>query len=805
MRALRMVVTCCIALALLMACAPAPQRSKTAFNSAPKVHWVNWKELAAEPEQKRLVDSFPAIPIPRPAAVAFSDQNFVMSPGTQLVVTSSEPEAIAAARYFADTLRRTSSFDLHIVVADALPTGNAIVFELDPKSEVSDPEGYVLDSGPGLIQVRARTAAGLFYGGISVWQLMTPPSYTRPLLVPAMHIEDHPRFRWRGLMLDSARHYQTVAFIEKLLDQMALHKLNTFQWHLTDDQGWRVAIARYPELTKIGAWRKPVGPDVALANNDGKYGGYYTPEEIRDVVRYAAARYITVVPEIEMPGHATAAIASYPQFGVTGKRPQVSSDWGVHTSVYNIDDRTFAFLDNVLDEVMALFPGPYIHIGGDEAVKDQWQASKKIQRRMRALDIQNEDVLQAWFVARVGRHIAARGRRLVGWDEILQGGLPTDAVVMSWRGAQGAVDAAKLGHDTVMSPSPEMYFDHLQSDLPDEPTGRPTVVSLKDVYGFEPIPKELDAQQAQHVIGAQANLWSEYLTTPARVEHAAFPRIDALAEVLWSPADARDWNGFLARMPAQLARYRKLGIDYADDAFAVKIDAQPGADAYSARVTLSNQTGFGTIRYTLDGSKPNVRSAVYDRPFTTNMPATVRANAFANDAALAAARARELDPQSLLRLRSDQLKPCSDALPLRLEDGQNEAGAYFDIDLLDPCWIYPKLDLSNIGRIDLRIGTVPNNFQLWHDAAKIVTRPARTRAGELEIRQDTCDGPLLASVPMKDVLPGKLVMVQAQVSARGTHDLCLFFTGRSSQYLRAVQWVSPVPASLESAAMDGRF
>ncbi len=773
MRALRMVVTCCVALALLMACAPASRRPG----------------IEATP-----ADTAPLSLIPWPVLLERGPGAYILHDDANIAVPTGNEQARQTAQYLIDLLARTRG--LHLMIADRdAQTNAAIVFALDPS--IAGEEAYTLDVTPQRIRVAARDSRGLFYGAVTLWQLLTQDERaSSDISVPSLHIEDHPRFRWRGLMLDSARHYQTVGFIEKLLDQMALHKLNTFQWHLTDDQGWRIAIARYPELTKIGAWRKPVGPDVALADGDGKYGGYYTPEQIREIVRYAAARHITVVPEIEMPGHATAAIASYPQFGVAGKRPKVSSDWGVHTSIYNIDDRTFAFLDNVLDEVTALFPGPYIHIGGDEAVKDQWQASKKIQRRMRALDIQNEDVLQAWFVARVGRHIAARGRRLVGWDEILQGGLPTDAVVMSWRGAQGAVDAAKLGHDTVMSPSPEMYFDHLQSDLPDEPTGRPTVVSLKDVYGFEPIPKELDAQQAQHVIGAQANLWSEYLTTPARVEHAVFPRIDALAEVLWSPVDARDWNGFLARMPAQLARYRTLGIDYADDAFAVKIDAQPGADTHSARVTLSNQTSFGTIRYTLDGSKPNVRSAAYDGPFNTNMPATVRANAFSNDAALAAARARELDPQSLLRLRSDQLKPCSDALPLRLEDGENEAGAYFDIDLLDPCWIYPKLDLSNIGRIDLRIGTVPNNFQLWHDAAKIVTRPVRTRAGELEIRQDTCDGPLLASVPMKDVLPGKLVTVQAQVSARGTHDLCLFFTGRSSQYLRAIQWVSPVPASL---------
>ncbi len=781
MRAFRTVLFFAAALALLTACAKVPHRTESKIAQA---------------------ETSPLSLIPWPASVTHETGVFVLRNGANIAALPGSDEASRVARHFDDLLAGTRGMHLAFADDDAR-TNAAIVFAIDPSIE--NDEAYTLDVTPQRIRIAARDPHGLFYGVVTLWQLLTQdekPSST--ISVPCMHIEDHPRFRWRGLMLDSARHYQPVAFIEKLLDQMALHKLNTFQWHLTDDQGWRIAVARYPELTKIGAWRKPVGPDVALAKDSGKYGGYYTPEEIREVVRYAAARYITVVPEIEMPGHATAAIASYPQFGVTGKRPQVSSDWGVHTIIYNIDDRTFDFLDNVLDEVMALFPGPYIHIGGDEAVKDQWQASKKIQRKMRALGITNEDTLQAWFVGRIGKHISARGRTLVGWDEILQGGLPQNAIVMSWRGAQGAVEAAKLGHDTVMSPSPDMYFDHLQSDLPDEPTGRPTVVSLKDVYEFEPVPKELDAQQARHVLGAQANLWSEYLTTPARVEHAAFPRIAALAEALWSPADARDWNGFLARMPTQLARYRSLGVDYSDDAFAAKIDVRPGADANTALVALSNQTGLGTIRYTLDGSERDARSAPYREPFEVKLPVMIRANVFVDGSStesrvpspesrpLAAPRSRAFDAQSLLRLRSDQLKPCTHDLPLRLEDGAGEADSFFNIDLLDPCWTYPRLDLSKIDRIDLRIGTVPNNFQLWHDAAKIVTRPAHSPAGELEIHQDTCRGALLASISMKEVPRGKLDTVSAQISAQGTHALCLFFTGRSPQYLRAIDWVAPM-------------
>lgn len=730
--------------------------------------------------------------IPWPAVVRRDPGHFALRAGAGIAAHAGNGEAAAIARYFAALVARTRGLRL-AVDASRNPRRDDIVFAID--TSIRGEEAYSLTVTPQGIRVAARSPRGLFYGAVTLWQLLTQhAAHAAAIEVPCLRIADHPRFAWRGLMLDSARHYQPVDFIEKLLDQMALHKLDMFQWHLTDDQGWRIAIARYPALTKTGAWREPVGPDVALANDDGQYGGWYTPEQIREVVRHAAARYITVVPEIEMPGHAQAAIASYPQFGVTGKRPSVSNDWGVNTWLYNIDDDTFAFLQNVLDETMSLFPGPYIHIGGDEAVKDQWQASKPIQQRMHALGIAHEDALQSWFIARIGKHLSAHGRKLVGWDEILQGGVPAEAIVMSWQGEQGAVKAAGLGHDTVMSPSPAMYFDHLQSDLPDEPTGRPDTVSLKDVYDFDAIPKALDAQQASHVLGAQANLWSEYLTTPQRTMHAAFPRIDALAEALWSPADARDWPSFLARMPAQLARYRALGIDFADDAFAVKIDA--AADrAGNAKITLSTQSGLSAIRYTLDGSAPNASSAVYAASFVVPMPAIVRANAFVDDEALAAPRARALDPVSLLRLGSDRLRTCTNALPLRLENGGREAGIRYNIDILDPCWIYPKLDLADIARIDVRVGTVPNNFALWHDAAKIVTRTPHTPSGELEIHQDTCGGALLASFPMANAAPGTPVTLRAALKPRGgAHDLCLFFTGRSPQFLRTIEWVGPVPA-----------
>jgi len=496
-------------------------------------------------------DEGPLPLIPMPATVERTPGYFALRRGMPLVMRSASPQALGAARYFQELVG-----DLHLDLrVDAPESAGAIVFELDPNLLVrvdNGDEGYELSVSPERVRVVARSPRGLFYGGITLWQLISADAAQ----IPAVAISDHPRFAWRGLLLDSARHFQSPEFVKRFIDQMAQHKLNVLHWHLTDDQGWRIQIRKYPLLTEIGAWRTPPagGP---------RYGGYYTQDEIRDIVRYAAERCVTIVPEIEMPGHAQAAIAAYPQFGVTGANPGVARDWGINTYLYNVDESTFGFLQDVLDEVLELFPSPYIHVGGDEAAKDQWQASARVQQRMRELGVKDEAALQGWFTARIGKYLAAHGRKLIGWDDILEGGVPAEATVMSWRGAQGAIDAAKQGHDVIMAPSPVMYFDHLQSSAHAEPPGRPDVVSLEDVYRFEPIPRELDSAQAAHVLGAEAALWSEYLTDAQRLEHAAFPRTAALAEALWSEQQRRDWASFQARLPAQLARYARAGVAYA--------------------------------------------------------------------------------------------------------------------------------------------------------------------------------------------------------------------------------------------------
>jgi hexosaminidase len=644
--------------------------------------------------------------MPMPASVERTSGHFVLRRGMPLIVQADDWQAFGAARYF-QQLASAWQFDLR---ANAAPIDDAIVFALD--RTVLDDQGYVLSVSPQRIRVAARTPQGLFYGGVTLWQLLGARGEAASMDVPAMSIADHPRFARRGVLLDSARHFQSSEFVKKFIDQLAQHKLNVLHWHLADDQGWRIEIKKYPKLTQVGAWRMPPA-------GGQPYGGFYTQEQIRDIVHYAAERYVTIVPEIEMPGHAQAAIAAYPQFGITGKSPGVSRDWGVNTYLYNVDEPTFGFLQDVLDEVMDLFPSLYIHVGGDEAAKDQWQASTRVQARIHELGIKDEAALQGWFTARIGKYLAAHGRKLIGWDEILEGGVPPDATVMSWRGAQGAIEAAKQGHDVIMAPSPVMYFDHLQYSAHDEPTGRPSLVTLEDVYRFEPVPRELNAAQAAHVLGAEAALWSEYLTDDERVEHAAFPRMAALAEVLWSSSQ-RDWASFQARLPAQLARYSRAGVAYA------------------------------------------------------RVPEQARTNP--------------------LERNSDELKACADGLSLRIQgdpDGK-QAGPVYRVDLMNPCWIFPQVDLGRVASVSVQAGHIPYYYALWHDEGKVVTRASASGVDELQVRLDDCNGPVFTVVPLRVAHPEQET-IAVPVAGAGVHDVCVAFATRARDPLWLVDFVRLVP------------
>lgn len=697
------------------------------------------------------------------------------------IVAGADPELSRIADYFARLVAGTTGVTLH---PTSEPTGSGarqIVFDLAPANGTVTAEAYALEVTPERALVSAGTPQGLFYGAITLWQLtaaseanLAGASWPRAR-IPAVRIRDAPRFAWRGLMLDSARHYMPPEFVKRLLDAMAIHKLNTFHWHLTDDQGWRLEIRKYPQLTGIGAWRTPAG----AAADGGQYGAYYTQDEVRDIVRYAAERFITVVPEIDMPGHAQAAIAAYPELGTEGARPPVSADWGVHTYLYNVEESTFAFLGDVLDEVIDLFPGRYIHIGGDEAVKDRWIASARVQQRMRHLGIRDESALQSYFIGRIERFVSGRGRRIIGWDEILEGGLPEHAAVMSWRGTDGAVAAARQGHDAVLSPVPALYLDYLQSDAGTEPPGRPRYVTLADVYEFEPVPDGLSANEAQHILGAQVNAWTEHMRTPERIEHNAFPRAAALAEVTWSPRTARDWDGFLARLAPLLHRYEALGLRYAGSAFEPRFDVQVRGG--SAHVQLSNQVGRGELRYTLDDSEPAASSALYRAPLVIDMPARLRAATFIDGQRLGVSRARGLDRRTLLRRTDDELRTCSQKIALRLEDDaplEGERGI-FNVDIMDPCWVYENADLTGITGLAATVGQLPFNFQIGRDVEKIPLRAPQTPLGELEVRLDACDGERIAVLPLAPAAASDALTELPPVSIgerAGRHELCFVFT-----------------------------
>ena len=728
--------------------------------------------------------------IPLPASLQLQDGNFALSASTPIIANGNE--ARAAAEQFQRIAHQSHGLELEIV--DKAIDGNAaVVFRLDPADASSKPEGYVLEVTPQGILVSANDAAGLFYGGITLSQLLPQASTNGALPVPALRIEDAPRFGWRGFMMDPARHFWTVDQVKQTIDAMALHKLNTLHWHLTDDQGWRIEIKQYPKLTEIGGCRFPAG-DGGKDPKTGAprpYCGFYTQEQIRDVVKYAAERHITIVPEINVPGHATAAIAAYPELGTIDTPLVPSSEWGVFPNLVDPNENTYAFLENVLSEVVDLFPGTYVHIGGDEAVKDQWEASARVQQRMREVGAKDEMAMQGHLVERLEKYLASHGKRLIGWDEILEAKLPAEATVMSWRGTEGGLKAAREGHDVVMSPSSDLYLDYLQTTSPHEPPGRPAAIPLKQAYNFEPVPAELEADKRQHILGLQANMWTEHTRTFERLQHNVFPRLAAVAETGWSPREKKDYASFLQRLPAQLQRYRDAGIGYAQTPFQVDAVAEQDRAAGTAKVTLDNPLGY-EVRYTTDGSDPTAQSTRYETPVEVALPTQLRAAAFAEGKALAAPRDYRWDTTSLLTRSDEQLATCPDAgrLLLRLEDDGPADGerAIFNTTIFYPCWQWNAADLEGIASIKVRAGQIPYYFQLAHDEPNRRFEPARSQHGELDIHADGCKGELLASVPLP-ATPGKdgFITLSAELPAgtQGKHDLCLRFTGDT----RPTMWV----------------
>ena len=786
--------------------------------------------------------------IPLPASVIAGQGSFRISAQTR-IVSQSNSEARRVALYFADLLAASPGIRLSVTHgpdaastatrpnaasaatrpdaasptshsdASSLP-GGRIRFELtsthDTAGSMPSPEGYTLDITPVGVRASASDVRGLLYAAVTLWQLSTAqpdslhsspsrpgpsvPETTAAIELPAMRIVDGPRFPWRGLMLDSARHYQSEQDILQLIDWMALHKLNTLHWHLTDDQAWRLEIKRFPRLTQVGAWRVPAGqgPAADLDPRTGQpkqYGGYYSQQAVRSIVAHASQRNITIVPEIDVPGHATAALVAYPKLAAAQPAPaRVPADWGIYPNLYNAEESTFRFLEQVLGEVIQLFPGQYVHIGGDEVITDQWKNSPRVQQRMRELGVDSEKALHGYFVSRLDRFLSAHGRRLIGWDEILEAGLPAQATVTSWRGIDGAVTAAAGGHDSVLSPDPTLYLDHLPGDLPDEPPGRSVPISLEVLYRFEPGLKALSAQQSRHVLGLQANLWTEHVRTIERVQLMAFPRLAAVAEVGWSPQDRLDWREFVARLPAQLARYRALGIHASDDVFAVKIRALMQWDTGRVHVALTNQAAAGEIRYTLDGSEPGPAATLYKEELDVPAAGSIRAGTFVAGRVVARITGRALDAPSLARRSSRELRSCTNKLLLSLEDDAPVQGAraIYLIDIMNPCWIYEHADLSRVTAIRAAVGQVPFNYQLGGDLKNVQVTEAHRASGELEVRLDGCDGERIAALSLAPALHNPAVTelpVQTVTPRAGVHDLCLRFTQHGLDPMWAIDWI----------------
>jgi len=737
--------------------------------------------------------------LPQPADVRLASSGVVkIADGALVAVRGADsPKVQPIADRFMQLVADTRGLQLH--PATAAEAHAAITFDVDPHSSVVGQSGYRIVAGADGIRVIARSPGGAFYGGVTLWQLLTPPGWVRGTAaeIAAGVIDDHPRFAWRALLLDSGRHFQSLADIEKLIDWMSLEKLNVLLWHLTEDQGWRLEIPKYPALTKTGACRKAVGLDIELTGAPDKpYCGFYTEAEVRDLVRYAAARFVTVVPEIDLPGHSQAAVAAYPWLGVTGKRPAVWTDWGVSPWLLKPDEQTLQFVDDVLDAVMQLFPSRYISIGGDEADKQQWNASPELRARMRRLGLANMDQLQGWFTSRVADDLVEHGRTPVGWDDELVAGakLPASQVVMSWHGSDEehvALEAAAQGHDVVLTPQESLYFDHYQSDRSDEGPGQPPMTTLRQAYDTAVVPNGATAADARRVIGVQGDLWTEFMPSFAHDQHALFPRIAALSELGWSAASAHDWNGFLQRLSAELARYRALGIGYADTAFAPTF-AVTAAPEGMLRVALSNQANFGEIRYTTDGSAPASTSAQYVRPLQLSAQGnvTLRAATFEPGGfELASPRAQVLDDSALLSRDGTELASCSNRPAMRLDGSQRAQGPrpVYKVGAGDMCWLWHRAPLQGIEHVTLTVGRVAWRF--GDDAEEAVVRPKDSAAGEFEIHADSCTGPLLARLPLAPAVRGdgqnELNATVSTAKQNDARDLCIFATGDP----RDGQWV----------------
>lgn len=595
--------------------------------------------------------------IPQPRSLKTQTGSFTISADTRIYYPEAAKEWQTAVDYWIALVQ--SGTGLHLVAQSTKekpgkPRTNSIYLLED--DAIPETEGYVLDIKPAAIVIRARTAAGAFYAVQTLRQLFPAEINARPLpaktkskgvekpaglrwSAPACLIQDAPRFQYRGLHLDVSRHFFDVNFVKRYIDLLAIHKLNIFHWHLTDDQGWRIEIKKYPKLQTVASCRKETlaghYTDRPIKYDGKKYCGYYTQEEVKEVVEYARKQFVTVIPEIEMPGHALAALSAYPELGCSGGPYEAATKWGVFEEVFCPTEKTFEFLDGVLEEVCALFPSEYIHIGGDECPKTTWQQSDFCQQLMKQQGLKDEHELQSYFIRRAEAMLTKRGKKLIGWDEILEGGLAPSATVMSWRGVEGGIAAAKAGHDAIMTPTGFCYFDYYQGDPTTEPVAIGGFLPLETVYSYEPVPDDFTAEEAKHILGTQANLWTEYIHDPAQVEYMMYPRACALAETAWSAKEKKNWKDFSKRIKTHFNRLNALGVNYAKTYFDVTA-------AYSkGKFTLTTLDPGAQIRYTTNGKDPSPKAKMYSAPVSISETTTVKAAVFQGDQQMGSTRTVE--------------------------------------------------------------------------------------------------------------------------------------------------------------------
>lgn len=497
---------------------------------------------------------------------------------------------------------------------------NAITLGLDPG--IANKEGYVLTTTPEGISINGQTENGVFYGIQTLRKSIPAEAKGVTILIPAGEIKDEPRFSYRGMHLDVSRHFFPLEFMKKYIDLLALHNMNTFHWHLTDDQGWRIEIKKYPKLTEVGSQRSHtvIGRNTQEYDNT-PYGGFFTQEEAKEIVKYAQERYITVIPEVDLPGHMLAALAAYPELGCTGGPYEVCPRWGIFEDVLCVgNDETMQFLEDVMAEIVEIFPSKYVHIGGDEAPRTRWEKCPKCQARIKAEGLKAdknhtaEDRLQSYCMTRIEEFLNSKGRQIIGWDEILDGDVAPNATVMSWRGMEGGIKAAQLGHDVIMTPTSFCYFDYYQTaDTQDEPLGIGGYVPIEKVYSLEPVPAALTEEQSRHILGAQANLWTEYIHSSEHVEYMILPRMAALAEVQWTQPEKKDFKDFTKRLARLMKFYQRDGFNYAKHVFDLKADFTPDTDKKAVTITLST-IDDAPIYYTLDGTEPTTASLKYTEP-----------------------------------------------------------------------------------------------------------------------------------------------------------------------------------------------